>query len=165
MDKTFEGLVKGVYSGDYIIVSGKVKKNSDDLPEEKKLRLSSVIAPRIVNENTPEEEPFAWESRNFLRSLILGKVIKYTVDSKSGEINLGQIFFEGKNVNIEIVKNGLAKVANVKKDDSILKTDYFTRLTAAENEAKKNKEGVWTEDQNLLAKQKRKVYFILLRSF
>ena len=157
MDKTFEGLVKGVFSGDYIIISGKVKKNSDELPEEKKLSLYLINAPRIVNENTPEEESFAWESRNFLRTLILGKVIKYTVDSKSGERSLGQVFFENKNINIELVKNGLAKVANLKKDDSSLKTDYYSKLIAAENDAKKNKDGVWNDNQTVLSKHKRKV--------
>ena len=58
MDKTFEALVKEVYTGDYIIISGKVKKNSDDQPEEKKLSLYLINALCIVNENTPEEEPY-----------------------------------------------------------------------------------------------------------
>ena len=158
MEKLLEGLVKGVYSGDYISISGKVQKNSDKIPEEKKISLNLIHAPRIANENSVEEEAYAWESRNFLRTLILGKVIKYTEDTKNGERVLGQIFHENKNINVELVKNGLAKVTSVKQGDSATKTDYYAKLIEAETEAKKNKVGVWNDNQQVLAKHKRKVF-------
>jgi staphylococcal nuclease domain-containing protein 1 len=154
MEKLYEGLVKGVPSGDSIIISGKVKKNSDDVPEEKTIFLSVVSAPRCAHSNNPEEEPYGWESRDFLRRAVLGKVVKYTVDYKINDRTFGQVYLEGKNVAIDLVKNGLAKVGFISKNnESLAKGEYFTKLQSSENEAKKSKVNIWGNQE----RHKRKI--------
>ena len=74
-----KGLVKGVISGDTIIISKAFSKDYS-LPEEFNLTLTGVIAPKIGNSSKLEEEPYSFESREFLRKLIIGKVVNYKID-------------------------------------------------------------------------------------
>jgi len=158
MEKLHEGLVKGVFSGDYIVLSGRIKKNSDELPEEKNLYLSLLTAPRVATSNNPEEEAFGWDSRDFLRNQILGKVVKYTIDYKNNDKLFGQVFLDGKNINIDVVKNAYAKIGYVgKHNEALTKGEYFTKLQAVENEAKKGNLNVWSSNQEVLDQHKRKV--------
>ena len=145
-----EGLVKGVLSGDTIFISGKVDKMSDKAPEEYLLSFNLVIAPKVGSSNNKEEEPFGWESRNFLRNLVVGKVVRYTIDYRSGERCIGQIFLDSKNINVEMVKRGYAKVGFInKQNESFSKSEYYTKLQNYEAEAKKNKENIWAEKVEL----------------
>ena len=73
-----KALVKGVLSGDTIIISGPLSKDYS-LPEEFNLTLTGVFAPKIGNSSKLEEEPYSFESREFLRKLIIGKVIIYLI--------------------------------------------------------------------------------------
>ena len=147
MEKSQEALVKGVLSGDCIILSGKMKKNSEEAPEEKTFYLSLISAPRCGSSNNLEEEAFAWEARDFLRQKLVGKVVKYTTDYRNNDRNYGQIFLEGVNLNLEIVRKGLAKVGFIPKNEPVGKSDYFTKLQAAEAEAKKAKLNMWSGSQ------------------
>jgi len=150
MEKILEGLVKGVLSGDTISISGKVDKMSDKAPEECLLSFNLINAPKVGSSNNKEEEPFGWESRNFLRGLVIGKVVKYTIDYRSGERCIGQIFLENKNINLELVKKGYAKVSGInKQNESFAKSEYYGKLQNFENEAKKNKENIWAEKTEL----------------
>lgn len=158
MEKLYDGLVKGVFSGDYIVISGKIKKGSDELPEEKNLYLSLIQSPRVANSNSSEEEPFGWDSRDFLRQQILGKVVKYTIDYKINEKTCGQIFLEGKNINLEMVKNGFAKIGFINKsNESLTKGEFYTKIQSAENEARKANLGIWNMDTEVQEEHRRTV--------
>ncbi|RLM74076.1 hypothetical protein C2845_PM15G07100 [Panicum miliaceum] len=65
------GKVKAVPSGDTLVIMGSAK--ADMLPPEKSITLSSVIAPRLASRHGTDE-PFAWDSREFLRKLCIGQV-------------------------------------------------------------------------------------------
>lgn len=159
MEKLHEGLVKGVFSGDYIVLSGRIKKNSDELPEEKNLYLSLLSAPRVATSNNPEEEAFGWDSRDYLRNQILGKVVKYTIDYKNNDKLFGQVFLDGKNINIDVVKNGYAKIGFIgKHNEAHTKGEYYSKLQAAEAEARKANLNIWNENPEIQAEHKRKVY-------
>lgn len=158
MEKLHEGLVKGVYSGDYIVLSGRIKKNSDELPEEKTLYLSLLQAPKVATSNNHEEDAYGWEARDYLRNQILGKVVKYTIDYKHNDKLFGQIFLEGKNINIDIIKNGYAKIGFIgKHNEAMTKGEYYTKLQAAESEAKKSNLNVWNPNADVQAEHRRKV--------
>jgi staphylococcal nuclease domain-containing protein 1 len=154
MEKAQEALVKGVLNGDCVILSGKMKKNSEEAPEEKIVYLSLISAPRSGNSNNLEEEAFAWESRDFLRQKLVGKVVKYFTDYRSNDKNYGQLIMDGVNINLELVKSGLAKVGFVPKNEAVGKSEYFTKLQAAESEAKKAKLNIWSGSQD----NKRKLF-------
>ena len=104
MEKTSKALVKGVLSGDTLILSGKIPKNS----------------------SKPEDEPYGFESKEYLRNLLIGKVINYKIDYSQNERNYGQIFYNDKNINFEIIKNGFAKIGFLpKSQDKIYNSDYW----------------------------------------
>lgn len=139
-----EGLVKGVLSGDLIVVSGKLDKNHPDkAPEEKTLSLSMISAPRINSQSTYEEEFYGWESRNYLRRTILGKPVQYTIDFTSGDNNYAQIFTNQENLNLTMVKMGLAKVNSSKTNEKLQKSDLYKSIKQAEEDAQKSKLGLW----------------------
>ena len=138
-----KGLVKGVLSGDTIIISGALSKDYS-LPEEINLTLTGVFAPKIGNSSKLEEEPYSFESREFLRKLLIGKVVHYKIDYTHNDRKFGHIKFENKLINAEIIKSGLAKIGYLPKNqENIYKTDLWASLKAAEKEAMDNKRGIY----------------------
>ncbi|XP_022872818.1 ribonuclease TUDOR 2-like [Olea europaea var. sylvestris] len=67
----FRGIVKAVPSGDSLVIVG---GSEAEIPPEKTITLSSLIAPKLARRGSIDE-PFAWESREFLRKLCIGKVL------------------------------------------------------------------------------------------
>ena len=109
------------------------------------LKLSNGKTFRLYGVNAPEvKEPFFEEAKAFTENLVLGKEISfeqevnYKVDKFGRE--LGYVFIDGVNLNIELVKNGLARVVLYEKRAKI---KYQDDLLSAEKEAKANKVGVW----------------------
>src|SRR4051794_30888338 len=69
--KAFIATVKSVLSGDTLVLT------SPSYPSlERTLSLAYVTAPRL---NKDGDEPFAFQSREFLRNLTVGKQVKFTV--------------------------------------------------------------------------------------
>ena len=116
-----KGQVKEVLSGDSVVIIGGVSKDSLAVAPEKRITLSSLVAPRLVSEcgereararqarsrsspgwlaraltarsrsiaqgkrdGTSKDEPFAWESREFLRKKLIGQVRAREGGEKSG---------------------------------------------------------------------------------
>src|SRR3989344_1084456 len=96
--------------------------------------------------STPEQnEPFYREANQFTESMVLNKEItleqedKYKQD-KFGRL-LGYVFVDGVNLNIELVRNGLAKVVLYEKRAEL---KYQDVLLSAEKEAKEKRMGIWS---------------------
>ena len=108
-------------------------------------KLSDGKTFRLYGVNAPEvKESFYEEAKVFTENLVLGKEISfeqetnYKVDKFGRE--LGYVFVDGVNLNIELVKNGLARVVLYEKRAKI---KYQDKLLLAEKEAKVKKLGVW----------------------
>ena len=143
-----KGLVKGVQSGDTIIISGKLPKNGA-LPEELSLTLIGVFAPKIGNSSKLNEEAFSFESREFLRKLLIGKVVQYKVDYTHNERKFGHILYENKNINAEILKNGFAKIAYLPKGhEKLYETELWSDIKEAEKEGKEKKRGMYADSSD-----------------
>jgi len=141
-------LVKGVQSGDTIIISGKLPKNGA-LPEELSLTLIGVFAPKIGNSSKLNEEAFSFESREFLRKLLIGKVVQYKVDYTHNERKFGHILYENKNINAEILKNGFAKIAYLPKGhEKLYETELWSDIKEAEKEGKEKKRGMYADSSD-----------------
>jgi len=109
------------------------------------LKLSDGKSFRLYGVNAPEvKESYFEEAKAFTQNLVLGKEISfeqeanYKVDKFGRE--LGYVFIDGVNLNIELVKNGLARVVLYEKRAKI---KYQDELLSAENEAKVKRVGVW----------------------
>jgi staphylococcal nuclease domain-containing protein 1 len=72
-----------VISGDTLVLVGKSGSATAGPPKEITITLASLVAPSISRgPRQTTEEPFAWESREFLRKLCIGRwqgnFVKYT---------------------------------------------------------------------------------------
>ena len=142
-----KGFVKGVLSGDTIIISLALSKDYS-LPEEVNLTLTGVFAPKIGNSSKFDEEPFSFESREFLRKLIIGKVVHYKIDYTHNERKFGHIKYENKLINAGILKNGLAKIGFLPKgQENLYKSELWTSLKEAEKEGIDNKRGIYADKE------------------
>ena len=143
-----KGLVKGVQSGDTIILSGKLPKNGG-LPEEISLTLTGVYAPKIGNSSKLDEEAYSYDSREFLRKLVVGKVVLYKVDYSHNDRKFGHIVLDNKNINAEILKNGFAKIGFLPKgQEKLYQSELWTTLKEAEKEGKEKKLGIYAADSS-----------------
>ena len=100
---------------------------------------------RLYGVNAPEvKEPFFEEAKAFTENIVLGKEISfeqeanYKVD-KFGR-SLGYILVGGVNLNIELVRNGLARVVLYEKRAKI---KYQDELLGVEKEAREKRVGIW----------------------
>jgi len=99
-EKVLKGLVKAVFSGDYITITKTTKVSGTT---EHNVYLASIQAPK-VGSSTRVEEPFAFEAREFLRELIIGRKAEFTNDYNYGGRDYGTLVVDGKNYNLLIVE-------------------------------------------------------------
>jgi len=127
--RTIEGQIVGITDGDTVKV----------LTAEKRLyiiRLAGIDAPE-------HNQDFGNRSKEYLSSLIYGQTVRIdaTKIDKYGR-TLGQIYFGAKDINLEIVKAGLAW--HYKKYE-VEQTEKDRKLYAdAEIQARKQKVGIWS---------------------
>ncbi|KAL0718316.1 hypothetical protein Bca4012_067638 [Brassica carinata] len=115
-----KGRVKAVTSGDCLVITS-LTHNRPGPPPEKTITLSSLSAPKLVSllksaaRRGGIDEPFAWESREFLRKLCIGKEVTFKVDYKVEAIagrEFGSVYLGNENLAKLVVQNGWAKVIN-----------------------------------------------------
>jgi endonuclease YncB( thermonuclease family) len=108
---------------------------------EIKVRLVGIDAPETSKKKGLSGQPYSVQAKKFLIGMVLNK----TVDIKGyglGPYNriLGVLYVNGNNVNIEIIKAGLAEVYRGKPPRGFDLKPY----SQAESEAKKAKRGIWS---------------------
>ncbi|KAL4866802.1 hypothetical protein BDV12DRAFT_172284 [Aspergillus spectabilis] len=137
-----EARVKSVLSGDTVVLSHVTNPG-----QERVLSLAYVSAPRLRREG---DEPYAFQSREFLRELLVGKVIQfqtlYTVPTSQREY--GKIKLPSFDVTLpEIsVQEGWSRVreeAGKRSDDTEETVAMLERLRALEDHARTEGKGVW----------------------
>jgi endonuclease YncB( thermonuclease family) len=131
-----------VFAGEYKVtrvIDGdtiEVKKGQTKLT----VRLSGIDAPETSKKKHEPGQPFSQQSTSLLAKLSLNR----SVDVKSygadryGRI-LGEVFADGNNVNLEMVKAGLAEVYRGAPAPGQDVGPYWI----AEDEAKKLRKGMW----------------------
>ncbi|XP_065069172.1 staphylococcal nuclease domain-containing protein 1-like [Rhopilema esculentum] len=151
-----KGIVKQVLSGDCVIVRGQPKGGP---PPEQQIAFSNVVAPKVGRRANPniegsletKDEPYAWESREYLRSMLIGKEVSFTIEYKppgSGRV-YGSVFTkksDGELVNLteSLVSEGLLEV----RRGGIKPSDDQNKLIDLEEAAKAAKKGKWADDAN-----------------
>ncbi|KAF1344015.1 hypothetical protein BDV97DRAFT_373567 [Delphinella strobiligena] len=136
-----EAKVKQVLSGDTLILH-----NIRNPSQERTLSLAFVSAPRIRREG---DEPFAFESRDFLRKLCVGKVVQfntlYNIPTPSPR-DYGTVTLQnGQQLLDLVVREGMVKLRDDagKKEESSQGTELLERLQALEAHAKADEKGLW----------------------
>lgn len=125
--------VTRVYDGDTIHVS--------DNKYSVKVKLAGIDAPEISRKKKEREQPFSQQSKKYLAGLILNK----SVDIRAYELDvdnqiLGIVYFRGRNINLHMVKAGLAEVYRGIPPDGFDPEPYWQ----AEKKAREAKMGMWS---------------------
>ncbi|KAI9676051.1 MAG: hypothetical protein M1817_000794 [Caeruleum heppii] len=136
--------VKSVSSGDTLILT-----SLNNASQERTLSLAFVTAPRLRKDG---DEAFAFESRDFLRSKTVGKVIQfqvlYTIQSASSKpIELGRIWLQtGESFPELAVAEGWLKLRDNagRNEDSEEAGAVLEQLRTAEAKAKAESKGLWS---------------------
>ncbi|KNZ57389.1 hypothetical protein VP01_2171g1 [Puccinia sorghi] len=172
-------IVKSVLSSDTLILRGRPINGQP--PKERTLHLAgsvymswlgeecangsiwelyfhSLTAPRPGSRDRPDE-PWAFESREFVRSMLVGKEIGFTISytiPSGGEFGVA-LLTSGTNppvdVALEIVKNGWAKLrentkpgnADDENNGGNPEQDRRNQLKEAEETARREGKGLWAE--------------------
>ena len=103
-------------------------------PPEKTLALTNINAPRLARRPNPslpeggEDEPWAWEAREFLRKLVVGKtvlgcVVHSTATREYGVLLIGDDPTTGVDVALKLVEEGLATVRDNCHDEALQKAE------------------------------------------
>ncbi|KAI4336418.1 hypothetical protein L6164_014947 [Bauhinia variegata] len=140
----YRGRVKAVPSGDCLVIVAMTSSKPGPLPE-KTITLSSLIAPRLARRGGVDE-PFAWESREFLRKLTIGKEVTFRVDYNVPSINrdFGTVFLGDKNVAMLVVAGGWAKIREQGQQKGEV-SPYLAELLRLEEQAKQEGLGRWSK--------------------
>ncbi len=109
------------------------------------LKLSTGQTFRLYGVNAPEvKEPYYAEAKSFTQNLVLNKEISFEQEENYKEDKfgrtLGYVIVSGVNLNIELVRNGLARVVLYEKRAKI---KYQDELLSAEKEARERRIGIW----------------------
>ncbi|MFH4979105.1 hypothetical protein AB6A40_005814 [Gnathostoma spinigerum] len=145
------GYVKQVLSGDSVVLQGPPVNGP---PKEITVYLSNVSAPRLgkrptETEHGKEDEPFAWEAREFLRHKLVGQNVMFHCDytaasgREHGKVYLGGTSAEtAENVTETGVSEGWLEVRPGRQVD-----EYTTKLLALQDTAKAAKKGRWAVEE------------------
>ncbi|KAF9607540.1 hypothetical protein IFM89_036902 [Coptis chinensis] len=136
------GKVKSVPSGDCLVIMAVTKA---EIPPEKTITLSSLVAPRLARRGGIDE-PFAWESREYLRKLCIGKEVTFRVDYTVPSIGreFGSVFLGDKNVALLVVSGGWAKVREQGQQKGEV-SPFLAELQRLEEQAKQQGLGRWSK--------------------
>lgn len=145
------GYAKQVLSGDAVVLQGPPMNGP---PKEITVYLSNVVAPRLGKRPTEtepgkEDEPFAWESREWLRNKLVGQNVLFRCDytATSGREH-GRVYVGGndletaENVTETGVSEGWLEVRPGRVAD-----EYTTKLMELQEAAKLAKKGKWAAEE------------------
>ncbi|KAF3919685.1 hypothetical protein ABW20_dc0105936 [Dactylellina cionopaga] len=138
-------IVKSVLSGDTLVLVPKGPVQPDT-PKERTFSLAFVTAPRLKREG---DEPFAFNSREFLRRNLVGREIKfsvlYTVPSTSREYGIA-VVPNGPSVVEYAVSEGWVKIRDDagKREEQSEHGELVEKLKALEAKARVDSKGLWS---------------------
>jgi endonuclease YncB( thermonuclease family) len=114
------------------------------------VRLAGIDAPELCPQEKELAQPFSREAKEYLKKLILNKWVSIkSYGEKRYTLLWGEIFFEGKNVNLEMLRAGYAEVYRGKSPPKLSLAPYFE----AEKEAKAAKRGIWAQGKKYISPQ------------
>ncbi|PSR73928.1 hypothetical protein PHLCEN_2v10286, partial [Hermanssonia centrifuga] len=132
-----------VISGDSLVLRGPPGAQGQP-PKERVLYLADITAPK-TGSSTREDEPWAYEAREFLRSHAVGKPITFTVahtvSSSDDDVqrDIGSAEIGGFDLATQLLKAGWAKLKDIKREP----TEADIKNRELETEAKAAGKGIW----------------------
>ena len=101
-------------------------------------------------DNSNKDEPFAFDSREFLRKKLIGRQVKFRIDYAVPSIGreFGQVYLGEENVGLSVVTSGWAKCRSAGGEQA----SNYEDLARAEQSAQAGELGMWTKDPAALAR-------------
>jgi micrococcal nuclease len=122
-----------VYDGDTLTVKG--------TDVEVGVRLAATDAPEMEGVRMRKGQPFSREAKAHLERILLNKTVEiHEHGTDQSGLILGEVFLDGKNLNLEMVRMGLAEVFDWEADRG---PDFQVYLDAEAN-AQEEKIGIWS---------------------
>ncbi|KAF2202327.1 hypothetical protein GQ43DRAFT_369387 [Delitschia confertaspora ATCC 74209] len=134
-----EAIVSRIQSADTLFLRNKAGA-------ERRINLSSVRQPKPSD---PKQAPWGQEAKEFLRKKLIGKHVKFTIDGKRAategydEREMATVTYQGKNVGLLLVENGMASVIRHRQEDTD-RSPIYDDLLLAEQEAQQGQKGMWS---------------------
>ena len=144
--------VKAVLSGNRFVLQG--PKDQYGVPIEKTLNLIGVKAPEVgFRENIKGEENMGFEIREYLRKMLIGKMVDFKIEFKTlTKILYGTIVYKGEEIANTLLKLGYAKV-DLSQDKVKKAPINIEEYKSLEEIAKSQKIGIWnTEKESKIRK-------------
>ena len=129
-----------VYDGDTIKVEGYGTRI--------KVRLAGIDAPEIFGDKKGMGQPYGHEARTYLQKLIFNKMIDikgYGRDKHN--LILGRVFFADEDINLAMVKAGLAEVYRGPPPEDLDLEPFWQ----AEKEVRALKKGMWVQEDSYVS--------------
>ncbi|CZT99027.1 tudor staphylococcal nuclease [Plasmodium falciparum NF54] len=133
------GIVKQVISADTYVLIG-AKKGG--VSQERQINLACLQCPRLFmkSQNTEKvEEPLAWESREFIRKMIIGKNVSFCLEYTYNNRQFCSVFYEEQNLGILLLEKGYATLVSNKN----VKSSVYADLEPYYVQAKERKVGIF----------------------
>ncbi len=109
-----------------------------------KVSLAGIDAPQISRTRKNPDQSYSSRAKTYLIELVLNQLVEikgYGLDQNDHV--LGVIFLEGKNINIEMIRAGLARVSSEKSPKDLAPGPY----REVEKEARKAERGIWSQGE------------------
>ena len=106
------------------------------------IMLLGIDAPEVPSRIGIQGQPFAKEAKELLSSLVLNKTVKvegYGMGPYPDNNIISVIFLKDKNINLEMVKSGLAEAQR----ENFPKNFDIAPYIRAEKQARESKKGMW----------------------
>jgi len=146
-----------VLSGDTVVILGEQAETKGSgpagPPPEIQLTLLGLKAPLLGKKNKDEavdDQPYAWESREYLRKLLIGATIVYRVEHETPNRSYGEVWLQKQNVRNLVIENGWAEVQIKERKDKEGQPQPPRKeeqdLLAIQTKAQEKKLGMWSKD-------------------
>uniref|UniRef100_A0A1I8J075 Staphylococcal nuclease domain-containing protein n=1 Tax=Macrostomum lignano TaxID=282301 RepID=A0A1I8J075_9PLAT len=156
-NQLLRGTVKLILSGDSLIIRDRPRGGP---PQEWNCGLTSIQAPRLgrrlASGEVTKDEPWAYESREYLRRLV-GKEVLFaceTIVGGTGNKKYYGVLYdrvepesERVNINEALVREGLAEVRRTGGGGGPSGSDQMNQLGALEDQAKADGKGKWSQTE------------------
>lgn len=163
------GLVKAVPSGDTLTILDLTETQANATAvKEVQLTLIGLKAPafgrKTVKDGKVQQEAdqvrnvfikltfkdWAFESREFLRQLVIGKCVVYLVEHEAGDRHYGEVWLNDENIRFTIVREGwadvIAKTRKGRDGGEVEQSDEYLELLELKENAEKQGLGKWQKD-------------------
>jgi staphylococcal nuclease domain-containing protein 1 len=152
----YHAIVKSIFSGDTLVVKPLTRSSTNE--NEQRISLNYITAPKLarpptdtgVSGGSSVDEPYAFETREYLRKKLVGREISYTIDFQIPQSNrlmctvyLGKDKETGENIIESLISEGLVELRQ--QTGARANDPKYQRLVVIDEQAKSNKRGRYSD--------------------